>query len=475
MANTIILCITAAAALFGVVGLLVGLRRGFNRAIVRLFLLAVSAVAALLLTYPVAKAVSGWFVERLPELLDASMRDMIGELTAASPTFEALLPELTAAALSVVLFGLLFIVISLLMLIPYAIIFAGTRRRGEDGKPVRPGVLGSIGGLAIGAVAGLFIFAVLLAPLSGISESFERVLHYMNETEREALPEWLDEPILRDVNASVPVSVVRECGGRFATDTILTLHLPDGNVKLSDELENTVDLLRTVSDMTSGEDKSAAALLHRLADFAKKDSVVSTVVSEALPYAADKWKNGETFLGIKPEDLGMGSGNEDDPLFAMISAAFEAFAGANPETVDESFETIASILDVTENFIASIDGDVTPEKILRSNLIPDVLEILEKNDNLAGMTEACVSTVIRSVGIAPESLDDTFCANAAAAFNAAGGAGDLADAIGDALGTAGFTASDKTLDGIAGYFKNTYGGRTVSADDVRELLTKGKI
>ena len=474
MASTDILCISAAAALFGVVGLLVGLRRGFNRAIVRLFLLAVSAVAALLLTYPVAKAVSGWFVERLPELLDASMRDMIGELSAASPTFEALLPELSAAALSVVLFGLLFIVISLLMLIPYAIIFAGTRRRGEDGKPVRPGVLGSIGGLAIGAVAGLFVFAVLLAPISGVSESFERVLHYMNETEREALPEWLDEPMLREVNASVPVSVVRECGGRFATDTILTLHLPDGNVKLSDELENTVDLMRTVSDMTGGEDKSPAALLHRLADFAKKDSVVSTVVSEALPYAADKWKNGEAFLGVKPDDLGIG-GDEDDPLSAMLNAAIEALAGADPDTVDESFETIASILDVTEDFMASVEGDVTPEKILQSNLIPDVLDALEKNDNLAGMTEACVSTVIRSVGIAPKSLDDTFCANAAAAFNTAGGTDDLADAIGDALGAAGFTASDKTLEGIAGYFMNAYGGRTVSADDVRELLTKGKI
>ena len=474
MANTLILCISAAAALFGVVGLLIGLRRGFNRSIVRLFLLIISTVAALLLTYPVAKAVSGALVGRLPELLDASMRDMIGELSAASPTFEALLPELSAAALSIVLFGLLFIVIALLMLIPYAIIFAGSRRRDEDGKPVRPGVLGSIGGLAIGAVAGLFVFAVLLAPLSGVSESFERVLHYMTESEREQLPEWIGEPMLREVNASAPVSVVRECGGRFVTDTIMTLHLPDGNVKLSDELENTVDLMRTVSDLTDTQDKTPAELLHRLADFTKKESVVSTIVSEVLPHAAEKWKNGEAFLGIQPEDIGIG-GDENDPVSAMISAAIEALAETDPADVDESFETIASILDVTENFMDSVEGDVTPEKILQSDLIPDVLETLEKNENLAGMTEACVSTVIQSVGIAPESLDNTFCGNAAEAFNGAANAKELAGTIGEALGTAGFTASEKTLEGIAGYFMNTYGGRTVTEDDIRTLLTKGKI
>lgn len=473
MGGTVSLCITAVAALFGVIGLLIGLRRGFNRAIVRLFLLAVSAIAALLLTYPVTKAVSGTLLEKAFTLLDQSVEKTFGELLACSPTLEALVPELVTALLSVLTFGLLFILIALLMLIPYAIIFSGSRRKDENGKPRRPGVLGSIGGLLIGAVAGLFVFAVLIAPLTGISEYCERVLHYMNEEELEMLPDGVDEALLRDINNCIPVSVVRECGGRYVTETLLTLHMPDGNVKLSDEIENTIDMLRVVSSANE-EGTSPADLLRSLADFTSKDSIASSALAEVLPSAAEKWKNGENFLGVSPEDLGLG---EDNSLSPVIDLAFETLSSSTKETLGEDFGTAAELLDIVQPFVKE-HGEVTPEAIFGSDLIPQVLEKLSDNEHFSGMTEDCVSTVIRTLDIDPASLDDEFCVGAAAAMSVAASTSDtkaLAASVGQALESVNIKASSEALDSIAKFFRDTYGGRTFTPADIRTLLTEGKV
>lgn len=166
-------------ALFGLIGILFGAKRGFSKSVIRLFTVAASVVCSFL----AVKWVLGAIVDYAEKISDGGSKTLSEMIASINPELEGAMPDylmsmfseissetaivlimmVVAVVLSPVIFLLVFPILKGVSYLIYNIL-AGLTGAISYGK----GIVSTVFGAIVGLVQGLLISAVIIFPISGL-------------------------------------------------------------------------------------------------------------------------------------------------------------------------------------------------------------------------------------------------------------------------------------------------------------------
>ncbi|HOA84889.1 MAG: CvpA family protein [Clostridiales bacterium] len=403
-----------------------GYRRGTGRSIVRLIYLSLLAV----LSFFLAKWIAGYFSKFGLSVAARFYTEPIKQLMLRSPQTEQLLGQIIAAMLVPVVFALIFAVLQLLSLIKLKTVSEKlTRLVKKDGDPMTPATRWI--GAGLGAVQGLLIAAILLAPISCAVV----ILRSVDPEAMEALglPGYkIEQTDTAGVNYSknslsrgtADITTVHKklssggfsFAGFFAdllTEALTTIEGYDTN--LADEvfviLNAAGEALKVYNEIIgSGMSAELAAVnaLSTLLPYMEQSVLLPEISSQLLNAAADSWESDETFLGIKLPDKDSG------PAAVIIGAVMQSFKNATPENVGDILNTLVGknegSTSVMENILSLTGDDVEVTSDESIELMANSLIVIGNNENMAqviAVVGQIGSDLIKEYGITTIPADET--------------------------------------------------------------------
>lgn len=391
--STVLSVLTVASVGLAVIMVLVNLllagRRSWIMSIVRVGMTVVAAVLAL----PVAKAVAGAFTGSVYDAIVPAVGDGMGDFLGAAPEGLDGLRVIISMLISLLLYIVVFLILRLLFAIVGVIlcrfmpVLKAKTRRGVS--------------MPLGALNGLLIVAVVLAPLCGFLAMSGNVLGDMvtaaEKCESEAADVLLEQlgtdshnarQLAREMDQHPVVSLVSGTVGRpifsVLTDGELELSGGSGEVIEMDMEQDLSAMLCTLIHFTDanealGEDDFNAedkSRLYSLSDSISRSRWVTVVATDALAALADNWQQGAAFGGMGRPSMDKATEPAFDSLMGVLSEQ-------TPDTLHEDLHTL---FDVTGDLIISglVSGSDDSQQLIRNasdnEFFGSVADKLDAND-----------------------------------------------------------------------------------------------
>ena len=331
------LILTALFAVTVLISALYGLIRGLNKSVVRI----ITVVPAILLTFVIAGPVSTAIVQNvtiqgqpLGEMILNAVRQMegAGPVLDSMPLLSQALLVAPAFALSIVMFPVVFYVLKFITWIIFLFVQKPLRKlifkdscdkEVERQKPTGIRVAKRFGGLGVGIVTGILIFAMILTPVLGVfsslpsSASIDRVLDAMVEQE---MMSAANADMVRQIYGITDCTVVRLYGtvgfsaaGRGYLNSVSRIEAGGRVTSLAAELSV---VLSTVQSMLESNvlnvllnSQDPDAIFRLLQDKEALDTLVGTLFRSELLRAA------------VPEIVGSALGSMTEELWPANKAA----------------------------------------------------------------------------------------------------------------------------------------------------------
>ena len=314
------LILTAVFAVFVLVSALVGLVRGLNKATIRLITLLLAAALTFAIAGPVSKAiVEAIHIEgmTLSELIADTLsdEDAISDMMEALPLLREMIQALPAFVLSFVMFPVMFWALKFITWIVFCCVQKPLRRvifkeRFEEDGPAEDGAeapkgsaaVKRLGGLGVGIVTGMVIFAMLFTPLFGLfgmlppSSSVDHVLELMVEQE---MISAADVDLIRQVYGITDCTLVKVHGmvgvsaaGKAYLNSASKFQVDGQTLYLAEELNSLMSMVQSLMDnelvRILGDLDDEKALFQLLSDkqllnSLLEDMLSSKIVSTAVP------------------------------------------------------------------------------------------------------------------------------------------------------------------------------------------------
>ncbi|MGI6166532.1 MAG: hypothetical protein ACOYIA_00100 [Eubacteriales bacterium] len=403
-----------------------GYRCGTGRSVVRLIYLSLLAV----LSFFLAKWISGSLSEFGLSVAARFYTEPIKQLLLKSPQTEQLLGEIIAAMLAPVFFALIFAVFQLLSLIKLKVISEKlTRLVKKDGDPMNPASRWI--GAGLGAVQGLLIAAVLLAPIScavvilrsvdpEALEALGMPGYEIRQTDTAGVYYSKDSISRGRADITAVHKKLSASGFSFAgffadllTEALTTIKGYD--TSLTDEvsviLNAAGEALKVYNEnIGSGISTELAAVnaLSALLPYMEQSVLLPEISSQLLNAAADSWENDEAFLGMKLPDKDSG------PASKIVGAVMQSFKNATSENVGGILNTLVGknegTASVMENILSLTGNDVEATSDESIELMANSLIVIGNNDDMAPVIEAVGqigSDLIKEYGITTIPAEET--------------------------------------------------------------------
>ena len=420
-----------------ILGFVFGWIRGFSKSLIRFFMVLGMAVLAFFvvpaLTNLILKAdISKWNIN-INGIQVITLEDLIGDLLRkipvvedlihASPTLESFIKFLPFMLANIVLFVTFFFVFKYVSLIIYWII-AGVcfNKKKMAGKDKHKFI-----GAVIGAVQGLLIACVCFVPVFGLVDTAQPVIqaaiaeNAAAEEETEGAPETVaydvyyaeaetaeesdSKEMLKNVenvatevdkytstfNNTWIIKVLNSVGVKKLSvsmfDKLTTISSKNITFSLRGEVKSVANVLPEVKTiLESGLDMEDNVCLEKIRKSVNnlcEDEVFGNIVKEIVPYAAEKWSEGEKFCEIsKPEIENVATKVLFDTMLVKMSAG-------DGENVQKDLNTSIDILEIC--------NDVQLIETLNNG--GDVMTVLSSNEELISriIDKALESNTLKSV------------------------------------------------------------------------------
>ena len=180
-------------AVFGIIGALGGFSKGLIRSAIK--------VVTIILAFVAAISITPLFLEKSYELALPAIDDMLsqfGEIFTASPTLKEFLPTLAQALIKPIVFIVVFVLCLLVAGIVRAIINAILKAI----LPKKKGLIGRLGGLALGLVGGVLIALCFVFPVTGYFTAVPNI--YTNVSDVVSSEENPIDPSLEEAIINLP-------------------------------------------------------------------------------------------------------------------------------------------------------------------------------------------------------------------------------------------------------------------------------
>ena len=417
------LVILGFAAIMILSGLLWGLKRGFSKSVVRLLTVALAAVASFFMCRFALDWVDGFVEEKTLEeiirtvysgydTIDVKYRNLIASVdTTTAYDLAKIVVALLVLPLAFVVF---FLVIKAILFIIYAILSSVLGL-----VSYKKGLLSTLGGMAVGALQGALICAIILLPLAGfttisselrtpLTESSQSTSDEPDGTEGTGTAftaEALYTEILDDVIESPVLTAINKLGGSLVFKSITTVKTDAGKIDMSAEAVSLVDVVFSFTELKGADFKQLSPeSQQKLLDLNAKvadDAYLSGIVSGILRSVA-KASDGGALTIPAPE-----------PFDTLIKDSIGVFSTSDRTNLKGDIETILKVYFILSDHgvMASMEGGGS-EELLDSLIKTDqdgntavslIISEFEKNPRMSFMVsnlaKLSISIMADSMGL----------------------------------------------------------------------------
>ena len=432
---------------FILVGLLVGIWKGFGKSVIRLFTVLAMAVVCFFCTPPIAKAlattnisglginIAGVQVVTISDAVIAVLQKIgvINELMIASPTFTSFIEAIPVLVLNVVVFSLFF-----LLLLAFSHLFSWliakfTLKKHKKGEHKRYRLLGGL----VGAVQAVLVFAILAVPVFGLADTAEAALKASEKTTTSSSSETVScvvgssaeeysittaestndaekqineikntiSPILDQYNNTFFVKAFKAVG-LVSIDTKVFGKLTEAtvnheNVKLKDEIvvfakaSTKIDTISNISENSSEEDFEA---VKDVVNILFKSKLVSRIGQEIVNYVAENWldESNPTAFGIEKPNLGSLANDLLDAALAELETATTKTL-KNDIIQGVSVAQIAAQNDILKSLKSGGDSEKLLNSLSREGVVSDIVGTMTNSKTLKAVIPQAIQTAMNSI------------------------------------------------------------------------------
>lgn len=382
------------------IGFLIGFLRSWQKSLVRFALLLVCFAGGLLLSNKIAevlmnKYVDGLVVSIFGQTIDfeAIAGDLAGDLVSEGSAMTTFATALLNIAIKLVSFLIIFISLMIVTLVIYYIISAiisSKQKKKAVGRVKAKGWERLIGGL-VGMVGSLIVCLALFTPVFGAMNVCDKFLE--DNTANASAVAYVDDSLVcgkfytedenigkvetylekydklrNEYNKSFAGYVFKFTGvdkfGKMTFNNLSTVTQNGVKVNFTTECVNLVkvynvykqNFIETKFDLSTEKGVEA---IQKIYSIAKNSEVMKNFIVDLVPKMAQKWSNGEKFMGVElpvsgdlkdivVEMLGAFNSTDFEVLDRNINVAFEAIKIANRNDVISSINNGAEITDVID-------------------------------------------------------------------------------------------------------------------------------
>ena len=357
-------------ALFGIIGALGGFSKGLIRSAVK--------VVTIILAFVVAFSVTPLVLSKAYELALPTIDDLLakfGDVFVASPTLKEFFPTLVQALIKPIVFIVVFAVCLLVAGLVRAIVNLLL-------KPVLPkkkGLIGRLGGLALGLVAGVMVALCFVFPIAGYFTAAPSI--YTNVSDIVSTEEKPIDPAVEEAIINLPnnksIKITNDLAGSYFKKLVT---YKDGETEVSalDDLVHVTSLvppaLRFVNSVGEIETMDHQAI-RDVATILGKNDKWRTIATEIVNYASQKWIGNESFLGFNLQE-------KFDPDYKIVlDVILHDLATCTPDTIVDVLNDIANIIETAQ-----------------TALLPPILSLVNSAQNIETLDDQAIRDIGQALG-----------------------------------------------------------------------------
>jgi len=361
-------------ALFGIIGALGGFSKGLIRSAVK--------VVTIILAFVVAFSVTPLVLSKAYELALPTIDDLLakfGDVFVASPTLKEFFPTLVQALIKPIVFIVVFAVCLLVAFLVRAIVNLLL-------KPVLPkkkGLIGRLGGLALGLVAGVMVALCFVFPIVGYFTAAPSVYTNVSDiisTEEKPIDTAVEEAIINLPN-NKSIKITNDLAGSYFKKLVT---YKDGETEVSalDDLVYITSLvppaLRFVNSVGEIETMDHQAI-RDVATILGKNDKWRKIATEIVNYASQKWIGNESFLGFNLQE-------KFDPDYKIVlDVILYDLATCTPDTIVDVLNDIANTIETAQTL-----------------LLPPILSLVNSAQNIETLDDQAIRDIGQALGEHPK-------------------------------------------------------------------------
>lgn len=428
-----------------IMGMALGMVRGFTKSWIRLIIVVADAVIAYFIAGAIGSAIAninisgmgqvinGNNVETVESLIEELLKSIsiVAELIESSPTIGKVVSILPLAIINLVLFDVLFVLINFVTWIIYVIVFSiiGKKHKDEEQKPKRKGL-----GVLFGVIQSVVVFIVLFIPVMGltyfVSEQVDYVNNYNGELEQvsqegsASADEYLGEMVAfaeeKTSAEAEPENDTKEGAVKTAQEVTSSLEnawvfkalkfvgydklsmtlannltkfeINETKTGLFDEVENVVKISvrvewlfgnkRQISSWTTKDIQLLQEVVGKFFD----SPIFGDITYELVNSVATKWTNEKT---ENSQFIGISKPNTSSDVETVINELLTGLKSDTKEDLEEEFNTLIGTInclvekDVLKLVNKNVDITTFMTSIKNDKIVASILSNLTKGNALS--------------------------------------------------------------------------------------------
>ena len=372
-------------ALFGIIGALGGFSKGLIRSAVK--------VVTIILAFVVAFSVTPLVLSKAYELALPTIDDLLakfGDVFVASPTLKEFFPTLVQALIK----PIVFIVVFAVCLLAAGLVRGIVNLLLKPVLPKKKGLIGRLGGLALGLVAGVMVALFFVFPIAGYFTAAPSI--YTNVSDIVSTEEKPIDPAVEEAIINLPnnksIKITNDLAGSYFKK-LVTYKDGEKEVSALDDLVYVTSLvppaLRFVNSVGEIETMDHQAI-RDVATILGKNDKWRTIATEIVNYASQKWISNESFLGFNLQE-------KFDPDYKIVlDVILDDFATCTPDTIVDVLNDIANIIETAQTAIfppiLSLVNSAQNIETLDDQAIRDIGQALGEHPKLRAMATKIVNS-----------------------------------------------------------------------------------
>ena len=372
-------------ALFGIIGALGGFSKGLIRSAVK--------VVTIILAFVVAFSVTPLVLSKAYELALPTIDDLLakfGDVFVASPTLKEFFPTLVQALIK----PIVFIVVFAVCLLAAGLVRGIVNLLLKPVLPKKKGLIGRLGGLALGLVAGVMVALFFVFPVAGYFTAAPSI--YTNVSDIVSTEEKPIDPAVEEAIINLPnnksIKITNDLAGSYFKK-LVTYKDGEKEVSALDDLVYVTSLvppaLRFVNSVGDIDTMDHQAI-RDVATILGKNDKWRTIATEIVNYASQKWISNESFLGFNLQE-------KFDPDYKIVlDVILDDFATCTPDTIVDVLNDIANIIETAQTAIfppiLSLVNSAQNIETLDDQAIRDIGQALGEHPKLRAMATKIVNS-----------------------------------------------------------------------------------
>lgn len=412
----------ALIAISAVLGLFLGMARGFSKSGIRLATILLSAVCAFLIAGSLSNALFKFMEAKTPEQIVSSLypgyeslsenvRGMISSFDVE--TLENIIALVFCLVTVPIVFIILFFIFEGLTMLLY-LLFSGLMGLTSFGKSTAS----TIGGGVVGMIQGIFIALIIIFPIAEMSIVADQVRDDLTaDSVSEEVAGKIDSFYEKNIDLIVEnpmVKGIHKLGGGALYNSLTSAKIQDVDYNMTEQAETIAKLSAHIASLKGFNHKAPTE-----ENKATIDAIIADI--DNSPYLAEILTGTMSTLG-SIVDAGFYEIKLGELFNDVVHSTVVVFKTSTPETLHNDMTTVRDVYYILAdkdliNVITSGDTELIARELSKStpdepSAISQIIALLDANDHtrpvVSTLTKISLSVMAESTGMSSEEMEELY-------------------------------------------------------------------